>query len=209
MLRTFSFTMMLLMCGILIGCNTVEAPSNSSQGQSNGISQPSAVDQPTQEARTNSDMAPPAAPVNRSSPKNKVNPGSAPAFADYPVTDVFEGKTAPLIFTSESRTFRSRFGAAAKDSPNFAGKYIVTTWGCGTDCLMGGVIDAKTGDTFMIPFSICCILEASDGDRQKVETRKDSRLIIFNGLLNEKESETKRHYYLFENNKFARVPEGK
>ncbi len=84
---------------------------------------------------------------------------------------------------------------ASKGDINFAGRYILAQWGCGTDCLMGGLIDAKTGKTSMLPFTVCCILEEGEEDREKMEFRRDSRLIIFNGLLNENEEGGRSHYY--------------
>ena len=137
-----------------------------------------------------------------------VQSGGVPKFEDYPVREKFSGRTAPVKLNSETSMFKTRFREAAKGGPNFAGRYIVATWGCGTDCLMGGVIDAKTGNTYLIPFSICCIYE-KDPEAEKVEFRSDSRLIKFNGLLNENESEVYRHYYLFENGKFVDISKDK
>ncbi|HEU4872788.1 MAG TPA: hypothetical protein VFT44_06795 [Pyrinomonadaceae bacterium] len=68
-----------------------------------------------------------------------------PQFKDYPVTESYMGKTAPVVLTRDDRMFRTRLKEASKEKPNFAGRYILTAWGCGTTCLMGGVIDAKTG----------------------------------------------------------------
>ncbi len=89
--------------------------------------------------------------------------GSAPAqnripqFKDHSVSDRYIGKTARLALTRDDRMFKTRLAWAAKNQrPNFAGHYILTSWGCGTTCLMGAIIDAKTGKVYWWNFSICC-----------------------------------------------------
>jgi hypothetical protein len=84
-----------------------------------------------------------------------------PRFTDYPVSESFSGKTAPLVLSGEARAFRTRLKEAAREKPNFAGHFIVTTWGCGTECVMGAVIDASTGRVFMLPTTLCCWAPAS------------------------------------------------
>lgn len=32
-----------------------------------------------------------------------------------------------------------------RPGPNFAGRYIVVQWGCGTECIQYAIVDAKTG----------------------------------------------------------------
>jgi hypothetical protein len=164
---------------------------------------PTPAPRPAEEPRESPDTK---TPQDEQAAKVKVNT-IIPEFDDYPVKKVFEGSNAPLKLNSETRMFKTRFKRAAEGPPNFAGRYIVATWGCGTDCLMGGLIDAKTGETYMIPFSICCIYE-KDPEAEKVEIRKNSRLIKFNGLLNENEGDNYKHFFLFENSKFVRIAPG-
>ena len=54
----------------------------------------------------------------------------APRFDDYPVNERYTGKTAPLVLSREARTYRTRLREAAREKPNFAGHFIVTSWGC-------------------------------------------------------------------------------
>jgi len=44
--------------------------------------------------------------------------------------------------------FRTNLRNAAKEGVNFAGHYILTTWGCGTNCSQTAVIDARSGRVF-------------------------------------------------------------
>ena len=67
---------------------------------------------------------------------------AVPRFGDYPVNERFAGKTAPLFRSREARMYRTRLSEAAHENPNFAGHFIVSTWGCGTECVMGAIINA-------------------------------------------------------------------
>jgi hypothetical protein len=78
--------------------------------------------------------------VNVSSPQNKV-----PRFKDYPVSEVYIGKNAPLVLSRDDMRFRTRLREAAHEKPNLAGHYIRAAWGCRAECLMDAVGDAKTG----------------------------------------------------------------
>jgi hypothetical protein len=89
---------------------------------------------------------------------------------------------------------------AARLAPNFGGRFIVTTWGCGTTCLSGAVIDAPTGKVTFFPFSICCATPANN-DFNAIEFRHHSRLIIFAGLRNETQP-MGAHFYEFDGTEF-------
>ena len=127
-----------------------------------------------------------------------------PLFKDYPVAETYTGKNAPLVLRREDVTFRTRLREAAKGKPNFAGHYIVASWGCGAGCLMGAVIDAKTGRVSSFPHTICC-WESVDEKFQPIEFRLNSSLIVFSGLRNEKEGDNGAHFYKFQNGKFVHV----
>ena len=129
-----------------------------------------------------------------------------PQFRDYPVSEAYTGKTAPLIIKRDDKMFRTRLRWAAKNQkPNFAGRYILTTWGCGTSCIMGAVIDAKTGRVHWWDFSICCWGYDVDENFQAIEVRLNSKLIVFSGARNEKDGDIGAHFYKFENGRFVRI----
>lgn len=79
------------------------------------------------------------------------------SFEKYPAK-LYKGKKAPLKL-GEWSYFRTRLKAAHQDGKiNFAGNYIVTTWGCGASCLSGAMIDKRTGKVYDIPLG-----ETEDG----------------------------------------------
>ena len=126
-----------------------------------------------------------------------------PQFKDYPAA-AYSGPNAPLILTRDDRNFRTRLREASKEKPNFAGRYILTAWGCGTSCLMGAVVDAKTGRVHWWNFSICC-WTSTDDNFKPIEFRLNSKLIVFSGARNEKEGDEGAHFYKFENGRFVHL----
>jgi hypothetical protein len=122
-----------------------------------------------------------------------------PKFEDYRVTQRFEGKNAKTVLrTRADRQFRTRLREASQEKVNFAGHYVLSVWGCGGGCLMGLVIDARSGRVDWIPFNLCCWpLDVEE----PLDFRLDSRLIVFTGSRNEKGQGI--YYYKFERNRFV------
>ena len=136
-----------------------------------------------------------------------------PQFQDYPVSKHYSGqRVAPKIKSNTAAWyFRTRIREAARSKPNFAGHYILTSWGCGAECLSYAIIDVKTGAVYFNDFTICCwydtpVIPASAINSDVVDTLKPidfrlrSRLIVFMGLLNE-EGNKGPHYFKFEQEK--------
>lgn len=122
-------------------------------------------------------------------------------FEDFPARPYTGPVSAPdLSSHPDARTYRTRIRRAAKGPVNFAGKYIVTTWGCGASCLHGVLQDAQTGRVFFLPHTICCGFDMGD-DIKPIEFRRDSSLIVFKGLRDE-EDPMGTHYYEFAENEF-------
>ena len=131
---------------------------------------------------------------------------SVPHFKDYPAGETYKGTTAALVLTKNDLAFKTRLRWAAKNlKPNFAGHYILTTWGCGAQCLMGAVIDAKTGRVYWWDFTICCWGFETDDKFNPIEFRPDSSLIVFSGLRNEKDGDDGAHFYRFDRGRFVHI----
>lgn len=73
-------------------------------------------------------------------------PRDAPRFETYSAKRYFGKNAAPVLDGDPmTKMFRSQIKEWAKAKPNFAGHYILATWGCGSDCTQLAIIDAKTG----------------------------------------------------------------
>jgi hypothetical protein len=130
---------------------------------------------------------------------------SAPQFKDYPVVSGYKGTNAPLILTRDDQMYRTRLRGAARNKPNFAGHYILATWGCGAECVMGAVVDANTGKVYWLPGTICCWGFDVSEKFEPIQFRLDSRLVMLSGERNEKEGDNGVHFYDFKGNKFVHV----
>ena len=76
-------------------------------------------------------------------------PKDAPRASDYPANPYTGKQAAPDVQSdSRSRTYRTVLRGWATEKPNFAGHYILATWGCGTGCTQVAIIDAITGKVF-------------------------------------------------------------
>jgi hypothetical protein len=95
-----------------------------------------------------------------------------PAFADYPAVPTGPAK-APihLVRGTVAWEYRSVLRAGyARTQVNLAGHFVLTHWGCGTNCQQLAIIDAMTG-AVVIPE-----VQAEQG----YATRSDSRLVEAN-----------------------------
>ena len=99
-----------------------------------------------------------------------------------------------------AKTYQTRLRNDTKGGGNFAGEYILATWGCGGQCLMGAAINARTGSLHFLPGTICCWFELGE-EINPMDYRADGNLIIFNGLVNEEDPMAK-HFYEFRGGKF-------
>lgn len=120
---------------------------------------------------------------------------SAPTFSQYPAEQQWNGKHPTVLErTGFSKQFRSRMREAAVAPPNLAGHYVGVTFGCGTSCLMGGVVDLNSGKVIEYPQTTCCY----EGDEKRVQFQQDSHLVIFRGVANEEGPKVTNYYVLLD-----------
>ncbi|QLQ33684.1 MAG: hypothetical protein HZT40_21070 [Candidatus Thiothrix singaporensis] len=130
-----------------------------------------------------------------------VSADTVPKYSQYSVASVYAGKAAPVsLNTKNKRMFRTRLRESTQNPVDFAGEYTVTTWGCGTSCVMGAVVSKKTGNVVWLPGSICCW----EGSDDMLQYRKNSRLLVIGGMINE-EGVYGSHFYEFTGKKFKRI----
>jgi hypothetical protein len=64
-----------------------------------------------------------------------------PSFEDYPVAEIYKGKTARLKLTGDDEGDRVRLQLAVDNHEvDFAGHYIVANWSCGMWCSINAFI---------------------------------------------------------------------
>jgi hypothetical protein len=128
---------------------------------------------------------------------------SLPRFEDFPVRENFRGKPARLkLTTREARMFRTRLRENAEEDVNFAGHYVAATWGCGSACASFAIIDARTGQVYFP--SILRLVGGFGYSQNLIQFRKDSRLLIVEGMPND-EGYVGRYYYVWKNNRLKLI----
>ncbi len=98
------------------------------------------------------------------------------SFEQYPATETNTGPVHGPDFSTkpEAEMFRSAIRDAMSKGVNFAGAYVVASWGCGTSCQSSAIIDARTG----------AIAQYGIGSEYGLAFRKDSALIVKNPFEN-------------------------
>jgi hypothetical protein len=138
-------------------------------------------------------------------PKDAHAQSTAPQPGDYPAGEVFRGRPAKLdLSRPDNREFRTRLKEAAGEPANFAGHYVLSTWGCGTGCKRGAAVDLKSGKVTFLPGTVCCWPIEVDEKFEPVEFQLQSRLVILNGLINEQGPDGP-HYFELKDGAFKAV----
>ncbi len=131
-------------------------------------------------------------------------PSSAPRFEDYPVREIYKGRPAPVRLDSKTaRMFRTRLREGARSGPNFAGRYTVVIWGCGTGCAQMGVVDAPTGRVYFPPVEYMDIPDMEDEAHRSEWFRLDSRLLRITQNYYDGQGGYKAYYFLFDRGRFS------
>lgn len=135
-------------------------------------------------------------------------PADAPKFEDF-LVPVYTGPNAKpdLRGDRETRMFRTRLASWAKEKPNFAGHYILATWGCGTSCYSIKIIDAKTGSIYHPAGtgSNAFVNIHESLEDKTLQFRSDSKLLVLIGMPEEDTTRRGISYYVWENNKMKRI----
>ena len=132
------------------------------------------------------------------SPTPGFTQGVIPVFEDYAVAVVATPTTPkPVLNSARAREFRSAIRRAAREEVNFAGHYRLAIWGCGSDCWGFAIVNKINGKVYTQPGvdHVGGVMGSMD---VLVDFRKDSRLIILAGALNDDEVyQTGKFYYLW------------
>jgi hypothetical protein len=146
-------------------------------------------------------------------------PIDAPRFSDYAARRYVGVNAAPdLRSDPRSRRYRSQLKDWALEKPNFAGHYILATWGCGTGCTEIAIIDAMSGKVFhpagartnhIEDVDIEVLVEVEQVGRRAdfgaLQYRADSRLLIVFGTPDGRAENKGISYFVWEDERLKRV----
>ena len=130
-------------------------------------------------------------------PDQPCSPVALPRYADFAVTpETLPTRPALKRNNRFSRKYRTRLGEGLRDLPvNFAGHYVMVTWGCGTTCLDGGMVDARTGQATALPFLLDSFASLEVDIADPLLYRADSRLVVMLGMLREEDAIPRQYFY--------------
>jgi hypothetical protein len=141
------------------------------------------------------------------------NAQSTPKFSAYAATvEKARAKSIDFKRNPDARTFRTRLSEALHGGVNFAGHYVVAGWGCGTGCISGAIIDARTGNVYWPEQfnAMAAWYGESEYVDKPVNYRKNSRLLIITGVPGQKEDNAPEkpsgiYSYEWKNNRLRQV----
>ncbi|HEY7807551.1 MAG TPA: hypothetical protein VIC34_10160 [Croceibacterium sp.] len=126
-----------------------------------------------------------------------------PAFFNrYPAKPVRLSKPAtPVVSKGQAHLFRTVIREQAKMGPDFAGHFTIVRIGCGAGMVCLAIADALTGRVFFSP-KLRNVFIFRDANVERLNYRRDSRLLIVAGSPNEDVSREGLSYYLWQDDKF-------
>jgi len=142
----------------------------------------------------------------------------APTFATYRDTspETVENPNLDLKSNPTARMYRTVLRSEIARGPNFAGHYRVAVWGCGSSCSMFAVVNLITGRVITPEgFSVASgvyfdivdqkALGGSQSEYWLLGFRKDSRLLVVLGDLDEDESREGAFYFVLDHERLRLI----
>ena len=137
--------------------------------------------------------------------KNHTKSSLKPSFQQYPVK-VEKLKAQPIRIQSDSKRYKTFLTELKKQPINFAGHYVLDSYGCGGGCQGIGIYNAKTGVAFIhqAQFSECYSEKHGWHDRD-YDMRINSQLLILIGRRTEDLARCEKVYYLIEGDRLRQI----
>jgi hypothetical protein len=127
-----------------------------------------------------------------------------PRFENFAVAEEkIVRSVTPRLDDPTTRQYAAVLCEGARHKPNFAGHFVLVSWGCGASCIMSAAINLKNGSVIWLPFTICCW----DINVEPLEFRLLSRLIKVNWYKNEIEDGAS--FYGFDGEHFNLIDDDK
>ena len=108
-------------------------------------------------------------------------------FADYRVKPVATQRHEEAIIDKSAWVDKQKFPSVVKTAasmgPDFAGRYAIIRWSCGTWCSNAVISDVITGKMYDPPFVGVVGCEGTTGSFDTLQRRADSSLLIVRGSL--------------------------
>jgi hypothetical protein len=131
-------------------------------------------------------------------------------FREYAVrTPPSKSRPAPAdVRTGQAHLYRTVIREAAKAGPDFAGHYTLITIGCGAATTCVAIADAQTGKIYFPPElkeATGLLVDTGNVEVDRLNYRRNSRLLIVIGYVNENPKRAGASYYLWRSGKLSLV----
>ncbi|WP_454872264.1 hypothetical protein [Paraburkholderia xenovorans] len=126
-----------------------------------------------------------------------------PKFENCSVPVESKQATVPRLKFADApaRKYRTVIRDAASQPVNFAGHYVLATWGCGSGCIMAAAIDSKSGRVNSLPFTVS---NWPMDVTEPLSYRTNSCLLVVRGSRNES-TDRGTYYYAFDGKAFTLI----
>jgi len=112
-----------------------------------------------------------------------------PTFEDFDVpAENITSPAPPKITSGKPHRYRTILRRESAKGANFAGRYRIAQWGCGTCCAEFAIINEQTGAVYFPWFAVVCKtpFESEYGGQAGIDFKETSRLLVITGTRNER-----------------------
>ena len=107
---------------------------------------------------------------------------AAPTFEDFLVPTPTTARKQTSDVANHVADFNKEIREVAKDGPNFAGRFVVEAFTCGSLCSGFVVVNVETAEIYFAPFNVSYFCPDYKL-RTELVYRLDSRLLVVNGAI--------------------------
>lgn len=95
------------------------------------------------------------------------------------IQNIFNQNVSLNLNDKRNRQFKSVLSGFLTESPNFSGKYVLATWGCGSSCQRHAIVNKLNGDVFW-PKEIESSVTLFTCEKEPLEFKPSSNLLVVN-----------------------------
>ncbi len=127
-------------------------------------------------------------------------------FEDYPVQNTQGVFAKNIILKGKNQKYRTLLTELSKQEINFAGHYVLDSFGCGGGCQVLATYNAKTGYGFLHPQNFSdCYSQTHGFISRDYEFQNNSRLLVVTGSRSSKPYQCEKVYYFVHENSFKEI----
>ena len=129
-----------------------------------------------------------------------------PKFQDFIVKKTNIEQTKKLLLIGDAKRYKTLITELSKQSSNYAGHYVLESFGCGGGCQSIAAYNKKTGKGFLHPHDFGdCYSEKHGFVNRDYEIQENSRLLVLTGRRGTQMHQCEVVYYVVEGDQFKQI----